>query len=190
MRAELKAAVERLLSTDTVVIADSMNYIKGFRYELFCTIKLYKTPHCVIHTATSANTCKQWNASRPEPERFSDQLMDELIMRFECPDSTNRWDKPLFTLEPEERLPIEEIKAALFDVKAPKQNVSTMAEPVASIAACGSRCAPPTGSGTIPSMMPNLSKSWAVIFILVAASGARAESRHRIEADASGEATV
>ena len=33
-------------------------------------------------------------------------------------------------------------------------------------------------------------RSWAVIFMLVAASWARPRSRHRIEAEASGEATV
>jgi len=42
----------------------------------------------------------------------------------------------------------------------------------------------------IPSIIPSLSRSWAVIFIFVAASTARVESFHRIEAAASGEATV
>ena len=34
-RGALKAGVARDLSATTVVIADSMNYIKGFRYELY-----------------------------------------------------------------------------------------------------------------------------------------------------------
>ena len=42
----------------------------------------------------------------------------------------------------------------------------------------------------MPSMTPSLSRSWAVIFMLVAASTARLESRHRIEAAASGAAVV
>jgi protein KTI12 len=47
-RATLKAAIERALNKDTVVIADSMNYIKGFRYELFCIAKAQTTPHCIV----------------------------------------------------------------------------------------------------------------------------------------------
>jgi hypothetical protein len=69
-------------------------------------------------------------------------------------------------------------------------SASPIARPVAATAAAGSRCAPPTGSAITPSIMPNLIRSWAVIFMLVAASCAREESRQRIEADASGEATV
>src|SRR6476469_6558588 len=54
----------------------------------------------------------------------------------------------------------------------------------------GSRCAPPVGSVMMTSITPNVLRSWAVIFMLVAASMALAESRHRMEAAASGEATV
>ena len=35
-RASLKAAVERELNKESVLIADDLNYIKGYRYELFC----------------------------------------------------------------------------------------------------------------------------------------------------------
>ncbi len=35
-RASLKAAVERELNKEAVLIADDLNYIKGYRYELFC----------------------------------------------------------------------------------------------------------------------------------------------------------
>ena len=47
-----------------------------------------------------------------------------------------------------------------------------------------------TGSFTTVSMTPRASRSCAVIFMLVAASMALELSRHRIEAAASGEATV
>jgi protein KTI12 len=42
------SAVQRALSKDTIVIADGMNYIKGFRYQLFCEAKALSTPHCVV----------------------------------------------------------------------------------------------------------------------------------------------
>ena len=47
-RGHLKAAVERLLSKDAVVICDSMNYIKGFRYELFARARALSTQSCVV----------------------------------------------------------------------------------------------------------------------------------------------
>ena len=49
---------------------------------------------------------------------------------------------------------------------------------------------PPTGSVMMTSITPSPLRSWAVTFMLVAASMARAASRHRIDAAASGEATV
>ena len=36
LRASLRSNVEKLLDPKRVVILDSMNYIKGFRYELYC----------------------------------------------------------------------------------------------------------------------------------------------------------
>jgi tRNA uridine 5-carbamoylmethylation protein Kti12 len=33
--------------------------------------------------------------------------MDELIMRFEAPDSKNRWDSPLFTIQARLQLSLE-----------------------------------------------------------------------------------
>ena len=41
-------AVKRALSRDTVVIADGLNYIKGFRYQLYCEAKALQTPSCVV----------------------------------------------------------------------------------------------------------------------------------------------
>lgn len=47
-RAKVKAAVERDIMKDMVVIADSTNYIKGYRYELYCASRSARTPHCVV----------------------------------------------------------------------------------------------------------------------------------------------
>ena len=43
VRGRLKSEVVRLLSKDNVVICDGLNYIKGFRYELYCASKSVKT---------------------------------------------------------------------------------------------------------------------------------------------------
>jgi len=47
-RGALMSAVERLLSKDDIVIVDSLNYIKGFRYQLYCIARAIGTPHCVV----------------------------------------------------------------------------------------------------------------------------------------------
>jgi hypothetical protein len=43
--------VDRRLSADSVVVLDSLNYIKGFRYELYCSARTFRTPHCVVWVA-------------------------------------------------------------------------------------------------------------------------------------------
>lgn len=50
---------------------------------------------------------------------------DALVLRFEAPDSRNRWDSPLFTILKDDTLPCEAISDALFKRKAPPQNQST-----------------------------------------------------------------
>lgn len=46
-------------------------------------------------------------------------------MRYEAPDGRNRWDSPLFTIQPDDELPFETIAASLFERKAPAPNQST-----------------------------------------------------------------
>jgi hypothetical protein len=47
-RGSLKAAVDHALNAQTIVVLDSLNYIKGFRYELYCSARQESTPHCVV----------------------------------------------------------------------------------------------------------------------------------------------
>ena len=47
-RAEEMSAVKRLLGRDSIVVADGLNYIKGYRYQLFCEAKALQTPSCVV----------------------------------------------------------------------------------------------------------------------------------------------
>jgi len=53
-RGTLISAVERLISKDDLIIVDGMNYIKGFRYQLYCIARAVGTPHCVV--------CKEFNS--------------------------------------------------------------------------------------------------------------------------------
>ena len=48
MRSWLKSQVERYLNSDNLVILDAKNYIKGFRYELYCSSK---ERYCLLLTS-------------------------------------------------------------------------------------------------------------------------------------------
>lgn len=63
-RAAIKAAVDRSLTSTTVVICDSLNYIKGFRYELYCLAKSQRTPHCCVHLDFGVEKAALWNRNR------------------------------------------------------------------------------------------------------------------------------
>ena len=52
-RATQYSAVKRSLGKDTIVIADGLNYIKGFRYQLYCEAKAVQTPSCVVRIPLS-----------------------------------------------------------------------------------------------------------------------------------------
>lgn len=47
-RAAEYSAVKRALDRDTIVVADGLNYIKGFRYQLYCEAKAVQSPNCVV----------------------------------------------------------------------------------------------------------------------------------------------
>ena len=49
-----------------------------------------------------------------------------LAMRFEAPETKNRWDSPLYQLKPEDKIPFEEIENSLFNKRAPPPNKSTL----------------------------------------------------------------
>ncbi|MGH0132267.1 UNVERIFIED_CONTAM: hypothetical protein FKN15_051095 [Acipenser sinensis] len=132
LRGELRADVERKVNKDDVIILDSLNYIKGYRYELFCLIKHAQTPHCLIYCLTSPDVSSTWNNNRACEKQYTQQILDALVMRFEAPDSRNRWDSPLFTIQKEDALPFEAISDASFHRKAPPPNQSTQSQPLSS----------------------------------------------------------
>ena len=56
---------------------------------------------------------------------YSKEIFDALVMRYEAPDSRNRWDSPLITVQVDDDLPKERLASALFDRKPPPPNQST-----------------------------------------------------------------
>ncbi|XP_022610309.1 protein KTI12 homolog [Seriola dumerili] len=132
VRAALKAEVERKVNKDDIVILDSLNYIKGYRYELFCLIKHAQTPHCLVYCLTSDEQSSSWNTSRDAAEQYTQDIFDALVLRYEAPDSRNRWDSPLFTILKDDTLSFEAISDVLFKRKAPPPNQSTQSQPLSS----------------------------------------------------------
>uniref|UniRef100_A0A7S3QYM4 KTI12-like protein n=1 Tax=Dunaliella tertiolecta TaxID=3047 RepID=A0A7S3QYM4_DUNTE len=98
-RALLKSTVERYIGRKEITILDSINNIKGFRYELWCIAKAAGTRYCMVHVDTPVEQCKAWNIARAG-DKYSDAIFDDLACRYERPDARNRWDAPLFTIKP------------------------------------------------------------------------------------------
>ena len=63
-RAAEFSAIKRALSKETLVIADGLNYIKGYRYQLWCEAKAVGTRCCVVHVAAREDECRRWNEER------------------------------------------------------------------------------------------------------------------------------
>ncbi|KAA8646511.1 putative RNA polymerase II Elongator complex associated protein Kti12 [Aspergillus tanneri] len=118
----------RLLGKDSFVILDGMNYIKGYRYQLWCEAKALGTTCCVVHVGTPIDQCvannearihhrenvkaseirentdaagEQATGTKPPTETedpYPPELLNNLIFRYEEPSTHSRWDKPLFTV--------------------------------------------------------------------------------------------
>lgn len=153
-RATLSSAIKRVLDRDTIVVADGMNYIKGFRYQLYCEAKAVQTTNCVVHIGTPADKCRELNelalkSSSPtttttstagpaaaEKKGYPPSLFENLIFRYEEPNGMNRWDSPLFTIPFEDAEgPYEAIWEALIgssgQAKIVRQNAATVLKPAA-----------------------------------------------------------
>lgn len=47
-RGALFTAIQRLIAQDTLLIVDSLNYIKGFRYQVYCAAREMKLRVCTV----------------------------------------------------------------------------------------------------------------------------------------------
>lgn len=115
-RATFSSAIKRELGRECIVIADGMNYIKGFRYQMYCEAKACQTPSCCLHVATTPEHSKMLNGLLEEASPGSSypaELLENLIFRFEEPSGFSRWDSPLFTLPTDSEPPAEAIFEAI-----------------------------------------------------------------------------
>ena len=47
-RGSIFSAMQRQMSQDTILIVDSLNYIKGFRYQMYCAARELKARVCTV----------------------------------------------------------------------------------------------------------------------------------------------
>ncbi|KAG8967866.1 hypothetical protein FRC03_009153 [Tulasnella sp. 419] len=115
-RAAIFTALTRHIGKDTILIIDSMNYIKGFRYQMYCAAKEAEVRTCTVRVTANdsisrwlidfpqvyvvapPDECKKWNTEKDPNFAYSSTTLDNLLQRFEEPNSMARWDSPLFTI--------------------------------------------------------------------------------------------
>ncbi|XP_059474627.1 protein KTI12 homolog [Neocloeon triangulifer] len=70
----------------------------------------------------------QWNLSSAGLDRrqYTKAEFDNLLERYECPDSKNRWDSPLFMVQSDEDIDFDSIAKCLLEGRAAKANQSTV----------------------------------------------------------------
>jgi protein KTI12 len=122
-RSLLKSEVEKKINDKTITIIDSLNYIKGSRYEFFCMVRNSKTSHCVIYVKATLEECLENN--KKMNNIYSIDILKDLYSRMEEPIQNNRWDCPLYTLYSDDTIPFENINISLFEGKKLKEPIST-----------------------------------------------------------------
>lgn len=113
-----------------------MNYIKGFRYQLYCEAKAVQTPSCVVHVGTPAEKCRELNgaALKTSSGGYEHETFENLVFRYEEPNGMTRWDSPLFTIPYDDAAPpCDAIWEALVGsegkTKAIRPNAATVLKP-------------------------------------------------------------
>ncbi|KAE9554831.1 hypothetical protein FO519_001946 [Halicephalobus sp. NKZ332] len=132
-RAKQKRTISQSLQKD-IVISDNMNYIKGYRYELYCLSKNSHKRSIVVFVAADVDTCKFLNSEKQESDRYTNEKIGELAQRYETPNPNDRWDSPLIKIEisKEDKLPktveidFDLILDYLFNDEKVKPNDSTV----------------------------------------------------------------
>ncbi|EKM80912.1 hypothetical protein AGABI1DRAFT_71535 [Agaricus bisporus var. burnettii JB137-S8] len=130
-RGTLLTAVQRALALNKIIILDSLNYHKGFRYQLYCAARESKVRVCTLYAVATPDLCREWNSSRQDGHRYTPETLENLFMRYEEPSSMVRWDSPLFTVAwSDESLPNDSIWEAITkgNIKPPNSGTLNVAK--------------------------------------------------------------
>ncbi|GIJ88007.1 hypothetical protein Asppvi_006923 [Aspergillus pseudoviridinutans] len=125
------ARAKRALGRDSFVILDGMNYIKGYRYQLWCEAKALGTTSCVVHVGTPVDQCianneariRRQNAQQPQSESHDNEPKEasttEADSQVEAQQSTQS-NGPSSTVEDtEEPYPPDLLKNLIFRYEEP-----------------------------------------------------------------------
>ena len=141
-RGRLRSAVNKELPTGAFVILDSLNYIKGFRYELFCSAKSAHARHCCLFLSASNHSVALLNQGSDVGRRYSPEILLALSQRLEEPDGRARWDSPLIRLDLDAALAApdggesllsaaaDSVLQAVFEGAPLQENLSTQSQPI------------------------------------------------------------
>ncbi|KAG5716758.1 Protein kti12 [Termitomyces sp. T112] len=130
-RGALFTAMQRQMALDTILIVDGLNYIKGFRYQMYCAAREMKLRVCTVYVVALKEQCREWNATRQDRHAYSPETLENLIFRYEEPSSMVRWDSPLFTILWDENAPpMSQIWDALTkgNIKPPNSGTLSVAK--------------------------------------------------------------
>ena len=125
LRASIKSNVEKLIDQNRVVIVDSQNYIKGYRYELYCLARNAQTNILTVFCDTEREVAEKLCAEGGYPNPFPEALFEDYAGRMERPNPAARWDSPLVQIRYDEETPLEEIAKSVIEGKKPRDPVST-----------------------------------------------------------------
>lgn len=89
IRSSIKSDIQRKLDSNDLLIFDGSNYIKGYRYEIYCTTKLYETPQCTLYCNLPIEQAWLWNNKRLESDRYDREIFDSLVSRWWHNDNNN-----------------------------------------------------------------------------------------------------
>ncbi|KAG6585240.1 Protein KTI12-like protein, partial [Cucurbita argyrosperma subsp. sororia] len=81
LRGVLRSEVDRSVSEDNIVIVDSLNSIKGYRYELWCLARGAGIRYCVLYCDVEEIHCRKWNDERREngEANYDDKIFEDLV---------------------------------------------------------------------------------------------------------------
>ncbi|KAF8553683.1 chromatin associated protein KTI12 [Imleria badia] len=127
-RGALFTALQRHLGNDRFVIVDALNYIKGFRYQMYCAARESKVRVCTIYVIAPPEQCREWNTTREDGRSYTPETLDNLVQRYEEPSSMVRWDSPLFTVPwTDTDVPADDIWRAITQGLVKPPNTGTQA---------------------------------------------------------------
>ncbi|PYI07923.1 putative RNA polymerase II Elongator complex associated protein Kti12 [Aspergillus sclerotiicarbonarius CBS 121057] len=117
------ARAKRALNKDSFVILDGMNYIKGYRYQLWCEAKALGTTCCVVHVGTPIDQCVANNEARLRRQNDTDNTNNKEDTTQSNPEPTpaepSPSTEPQTTTDSEDPYPPELLNNLIFRYEEP-----------------------------------------------------------------------